>query len=98
MLDAPFHQELIERLGRRAHAGVALPEGNNGKAHALQVLRHLGRAPAVECDLQDVVFLTRVVDELFDEAIVDDVALSRQKVALLTPDILTSIALPIDGI
>ena len=49
--DPLFKDELHQLLRGRAHVLIALPEGDNRKAHAFKVLGHLGSTPAVEGDL-----------------------------------------------
>jgi len=69
MHDAAFHQQFIELLRRRGHVLITLTERHDGKAHALQILRHLHRTPSVESDLEDVVLRTQVLDKLLDEIV-----------------------------
>ena len=91
MYDISFHQQLIQFLGWRGHILKALTEGDDGKAHALQILYHLDSTPAVEGNLADVVALAKALDELLDEAVVDDVAVRGKKVALFLPDVVRNV-------
>ena len=75
--DPLFQYQLHELLRRRGHVLEALTEGHDGKAHALQILDHLDRAPAVEGDLPDVEFFAQTLDELFDIAVVGKVCSFR---------------------
>ena len=45
--------DLLELLGRRIHAGVALPEGDHLEAVASQLCGQLRRIPAIDGDLRD---------------------------------------------
>lgn len=92
--DVPFHKELVEFLRRWRHILVALAERHDGKAHVLQVLDHLCCVPSVEGNLADVVYFAQVLDELLDEAIVDDVPFRRLDVALSFPHIVKDVVPP----
>jgi hypothetical protein len=60
------------------------PKGTTVKAHALKVLHHLHCAPAVKCDLTDIELITEPLDEFFDVAVMNDIAL-RGHVSLPLP-------------
>lgn len=92
--DPLFKNEVHEFLGRRGHIFKALPERDDGKAHALEVLYHLDSSPAVKRDLPDIEALTEVFDELLDEAVVDDVAVRREEIALLLPQVIRDVVSP----
>ena len=86
--DSLLQHQLHQFLGGRGHILEALPEGNHGETHALQVLHHLHSAPAVKSDLPDVEPLIQPLDELLDVAVVDHVALGGLEKALLFPDVI----------
>jgi hypothetical protein len=61
-------------------------------------LCHLYCAPAVECNLADVVLRAELLDELLDVAVVNDVALRRLQEALPLPEIVVDVvALDAEG-
>jgi len=85
--DLLLQRQLHQLFGRRRHITVALTELHQREAQPFKVLRHLHSTPAVEGDLPDVKPCPQLVDEVFDEAVVNDVALSRQQVALPFPEV-----------
>ena len=86
--------KLHQLLRRWRHILKTLPKGNNGEAHALQVLDHLDGAPAVESDLSDVVLLSEALDEFLYEAVMDHVALRGLQGALLLPEVIRDMIAP----
>ena len=88
MGNTPFHQELVELFGRRAHIFKALTERHDRKSHPLKVLGHLHRTPSVKGNLQNVIGLAQLLNDFFDKSVVDDIAFCRHQVALLIPDII----------
>ena len=72
--NALFQHQLHQLLGGRRHILEALSKGNDRKAHALKVLHHLHSAPTVEGNFSNIKTLTQAFDELFDVAIVNDIA------------------------
>ena len=70
LLQHQFHQF----FSGRGHILEALSKGNDRKTHALKVLHHLHSAPTVEGNLSNIKTLTQAFDELFDVAIVNDIA------------------------
>ena len=91
--DPPGEDEVHEFLRRGRHAGEALPKGHDREAHAVQVLRHLDRAPPVEGDLLDVELLAELADELLNEPVVDDVPLGGLQEPLLLPEVVWDVVL-----
>ena len=83
--DASLQYELHKLFGWRRHILIALAEWHNGKAEALQILRHLYRAPAVKGNFLDVVPHTEFLDEFLDIAVVDNIALGGEHKALPRP-------------
>ena len=88
MGNTPFHQELVELFGRRAHIFKTLTERHDRKSHPLKVLGHLHRPPSVKGNLQNVIGLAQLLNDFFDKSVVDDIAFCRHQVALLIPDII----------
>ena len=72
--DALFQHQLHQLLCGRGHILEALSERNDREAHALKILHHLYSAPTVEGNLPDVEAFAQAFDELFDVAIVNDIA------------------------
>ena len=83
LLQSEFH-ELFSRWG---HVLKTLTKRNYGKAHALKVLHHLHRTPAVKGDFPNVVTGSQVLDELFDVSVMHHVALSGFQKSLFMPDV-----------
>ena len=52
--DFLLQDQLHQFLGERTHAGKTLTEGDNGEAHAFEILHHLHGSPAVEGNLPDI--------------------------------------------
>lgn len=61
-------------VGGDIHILEALSERNDREAHALKILHHLYSAPTVEGNLPDVEAFAQAFDELFDVAIVNNIA------------------------
>ena len=83
--NALLQHQLHQFFGRWRHILEALPERNDRKAHALKVLHHLHSTPAVKGDLPNIETLTQALDELFDIAIVNDIAFRGLEVSLPFP-------------
>ena len=72
--NALFQHQFHQFLGGWGHILEALSERNDREAHALKVLHHLHSAPTVEGNFSNIKTLTQALDELFDVAIVNDIA------------------------
>ena len=72
--NALFQHQFHQLLGGRGHILEALSKGNDRKTHALKVLHHLHSAPTVEGNFSNIKTLTQAFDDLFDVAIVNDIA------------------------
>ena len=92
--NAPLQHQFHQLLGGRGHILEALSKGNDRKAHSLKVLNHLHSAPAVEGDLPNIETLTQTLNELFDVAIVNDIAFSGLQKALPLPHIVWHMVTP----
>ena len=88
MGNTPFHQELVELLGGRAHIFEALSERYDCESHPLKILGHLHGSPSVKGNLQDVIGLTQLLDDFLDKSVVNDIAFCRHQIPLLIPDII----------
>ena len=92
--DALLQHQLHQLLGGRRHILKALSERNDREAHTFQVLYHLHGTPAVKSDLSDIETLTQAFDELFDVAVVNDIALGGLEVSLPLPHIIWHMVAP----
>ena len=92
--DPLFTNEVHEFLGRRGHLFKALPERDDGKAHALKILYHLDSSPSVESNLTDVEPVTEIFDELLNESVVNDVAFRGFEIPLFLPEIVGNVVTP----
>lgn len=70
-----FKHQFHQFFGRRGHIFKPLSERHDCKAHALEVLNHLHRTPAVKSYLSNIETLTEPFNELLDKTIVNHVAL-----------------------
>ena len=73
--DLFLKHQLHQLLGGRGHIFEALSKGNDRKTHALKILHHLHSTPTVEGDLPNIETLTQAFDELFDVAVMNNIAL-----------------------
>ena len=80
-----FKRELHQLLARRAEVLIALSELNHCKAEVCQVLRHLDSTPAVKCDFTDMESASKIINEIFDKGIVNDIPLCDIQKALSPP-------------
>ena len=71
MSDSFLQNQLHQFLCRWGHIFEALTEGNNGEAHALQVLHHLHSPPTVKRDLTDIEPFTETLNEFLDVTVVN---------------------------
>ena len=94
MVELALQHDAHELLRGRGHIPEALSEGYHREAVILQRLYHHGGVPPVVGDLPDVELLAQFQDELLDEAIVDDVALSRHDEALFLPFVIHDVITP----
>ena len=87
MGDASLQYQLHQFFGRRGHILETLPEGNDGKTHALQILHHLNGTPPVEGNFPDVKAFSQPFDELFDVAVVNHISLCGLEKTLSFPKV-----------
>ena len=80
--------QLHQLLSGWAHILIALTEGHDREAHALQVLYHLDGSPVVKGNLTDIETFAQLLNELFNVVVVDDIALGGLHEALPLPHII----------
>ena len=85
--DPLLQYQLHEFFGGWGHILEALSEGNNGEAHAFQVLNHLDSTPTVKGNLTDIEAFTQPFNEFLNVAIMEDITLGSLKESLPLPQI-----------
>ena len=94
MVELALQHDAHELLRGRGHIPEALSEGHHREAIVFQCLHHHGGVPPVVCDLTDVELFTQLQDELFNETVVNDIALRRHDEALLFPFVIHDMVAP----
>ena len=87
MGDASSQCKLHEFFGWRTHILEPLSKWNNGKAHSLEVLHHLHRAPAVKGNLPYIKPCAKLFDKFLNKAVMNNISLRGHKQALTLPQV-----------
>ena len=85
MIEPVFQYDAHQLFRRRRHVAKTLSERNHRKTVILQSLNHHRGVPAVIGDFANIVALTQITDEFFNETIVNDIALGRLDKSLSLP-------------
>lgn len=77
--------EFFQLLGRGAHAGVALADGDYRETVAVELRGQLCGVPTIERNLADAESRTQLIDAAADPIVVDDLARRGLDVVLADP-------------
>ena len=88
MSDLLFQHQLHQLLGGRRHVLETLTKGDDSEAHPFQVLDHLNSSPTVKGDFFDIELLAKLLDELLDVSVMDNITFGGFQEALLLPYII----------
>ncbi len=92
--DAFYIPDSMGRIAAEPQIVIRISRLANRETKPLKVLHHLDSAPPVECDLFDMKFLSEIINEIFDKAIMDHVPLRSLQKSLPLPYVIRNMVTP----